>query len=65
MQPLFYDKKLPFFKEKDIIEESDPDEISLLSLADRLGRGNLCEQKIKNEEKRISNFKNYFKDKYK
>ena len=41
------------------------DEISLLSLADRLGRGNLCEQKIKKEEKRINNFKNYFKDKYK
>ena len=64
MQPLFYDKKLPFFKEKEIIEESDYKEISLLSLADRLGRGNLCEEKRRNEEKRINNFKNYLEEKY-
>ena len=65
MQPLFYDKKLPYFKEKEIISNSDYDEISLLSLADRLGRSNLCDEKIKQEEKRINSFKNFFTDKYK
>ena len=65
MQPLFYDKKLPYFKEKEIINNSDYDEISLLSLADRLGRSNLCDEKIKQEEKRINSFKNFFTDKYK
>lgn len=64
MQPLFYDKSLPFFKEKEIINESDYEEISLLSICDRLGRGNTCIEKIKNEEKRVNNFKNHFKDKY-
>lgn len=65
MQPLFYDKKLPYFKEKEIINNSDYDEISLLSLADRLGRLNLCDEKIKQEEKRINSFKSFFTDKYK
>lgn len=65
MQPLFYDKKLPYFKEKEIIKDSDYEEISLLSLADRLGRSNLCDEKIKQEEKRINSFKNFFADKYK
>ena len=65
MQPLFYDKKLPYFKEKEIIKDSDYEEISLLSLADRLGRLNLCDEKIKQEEKRINSFKNFFADKYK
>lgn len=65
MQPLFYDKKLPYFKEKEVAQEGDYEEISLLSLADRLGRINLCEQKIKQEEKRIKNFKDFFVDKYK
>ena len=65
MQPLFYDKKLPYFREKEIIEECDYEEISLLSLADRLGRANLCHEKIKQEEKRIDDFKNFFAHKYK
>lgn len=65
MQPLFYDKKLPFFKEKEIVENSDYEEISLLSFADRLGRSNLCKEKIKQEEIRINNFKSFFADKYK
>ena len=41
------------------------EEISLLSLADRLGRGNLCQEKVKKEEKRINDFKSFFADKYK
>ena len=65
MQTLFYDKKLPFFREKEIVNESDYEEISLLSLADRLGRGNLCQEKVKKEEKRINDFKSFFADKYK
>ncbi|WP_419724610.1 HD domain-containing protein [Terrisporobacter petrolearius] len=65
MQPLFYDKKLPYFKEKEIINDSNYEEVSLLSLADRLGRSALSEEKIKQEEKRINNFKNFFADKYK
>lgn len=59
MQPLFYDKKLSFFNEQEIIDKSDVEEIALLSLADRLGRGNLSLEKIKNEEDKINNFKNY------
>ena len=65
MQTLFYDKKLPFFREKEIVKESDYEEISLLSFADRLGRSNLCKEKIKQEEIRINNFKSFFADKYK
>lgn len=65
MQPLFYDKKLPYFKAKEINNDSDYEEISLLSLADRLGRSGFCEEKIKQEEKRIKNFKDFFDDKYK
>lgn len=65
MQPLFYDKKLPYFREKEIINNSDYEEIGLLSFSDRLGRLSLCKEKIKQEEKRINNFKNFFADKYK
>jgi len=65
MQPLFFDKKLPYFKEKEIINDSNYEEVSLLSLADRLGRSALGEERIKLEEKRINNFKNFFADKYK
>ena len=65
MQPLFYDKKLPFFKEEKIVKESDYNEIYLLSMSDRLGRLNLDKEKIKKEKKRVDNFKNFFEDKYK
>ncbi len=65
MQPLFYEKKLPFFKEKEILEKSDYEEIALLSLSDRLGRNVACEEKLKKEEKMINNFKTFFDDKYK
>lgn len=65
MQPLFYDKKLPFFEEEKIVKESDYNEIYLLSMSDRLGRLNLDKEKIKKEKKRVDNFKNFFEDKYK
>lgn len=60
MQPLFYDKNLPFFQPQDMINDVEYKEIALLSLCDRLGRGNLDEDKIKSEKERIENFKEYF-----
>ena len=43
MQPLFYDKNLPFFQPQDMINDVEYKEVALLSLCDRLGRGNLDE----------------------
>ena len=60
MQPLFYDKNLPFFQPQDMINDVEYKEIALLSLCDRLGRGNLDEDKIKSEKERIEKFKEYF-----
>ena len=60
MQPLFYDKNLPFFQPQDIINVVEYKEVALLSLCDRLGRGNLDEDRIKDEKERIENFKAYF-----
>ncbi len=64
MQPLFYDKNLPFFKPKQLFEETDYMEVALLSLCDRLGRGNIDIDKEKEEKLKIENFINYYK-KYK
>ena len=41
MQPLFFDKNLPFFDPQNMINDVDYKEVALLSLCDRLGRGNL------------------------
>lgn len=60
MQPLFYDKNLPFFQPQDMINDVEYKEVALLSLCDRLGRGNLDEDRIKDEKERIENFKAYF-----
>ena len=60
MQPLFYDKNLPFFQPQDMINEVEYKEVALLSLCDRLGRGNLDEDRIKEEKERIESFKAYF-----
>lgn len=62
MQPLFYDKNLPFFQPQDMINDVEYKEIALLSLCDRLGRGNLSEDSIKHEKERIEKFKEYFKN---
>ncbi|MEG1310789.1 MAG: HD domain-containing protein [Romboutsia sp.] len=59
MQPLFYDKNLPFFEPKKMLSSIDYEEVALLSLCDRLGRGELNIIKIKEEENRIKNFKEY------
>ena len=60
MQPLFYDKNLQFFQPQDMINDVEYKEVALLSLCDRLGRGNLDEDKIKDEKERIESFKAYF-----
>lgn len=62
MQPLFFDKNLPFFEPKKMLEECDYNELALLSLSDRLGRGNLNEEIIKEEINKINNFRNYCKN---
>lgn len=60
MQPLFFDKNLPFFKPKDMLNDVEYKEIALLSLCDRLGRGNLDKDTIEYEKERIEKFKEYF-----
>ena len=59
MQPLFFDKNLPFFDPSNMLKECDYEEVALLSKCDRLGRGELNESKIKEECDRVENFKNY------
>ena len=60
MQPLFFDKNLPFFKPKDMLNDVEYKEIALLSLCDRLGRGEMDSETIESEKNRIENFKKYF-----
>ena len=60
MQPLFFDKNLPFFKPKDMLNDVEYKEIALLSLCDRLGRGKMNPETIESEKNRIENFKKYF-----
>lgn len=60
MQPLFFDKNLPFFKPKDMLNDVEYKEIALLSLCDRLGRGEMESKTIESEKNRIENFKKYF-----
>ena len=59
MQPLFFDKNLPFFELDKMLKECDYKEVALLSLCDRLGRGNLNQETIKLEKDRIERFKHY------
>lgn len=61
MQPLFFDKNLPFFEPQNMLSDVDYKEVALLSLCDRLGRGEMEKSKIEEEENRIKNFKDYFK----
>lgn len=60
MQPLFYDKNLPFFQPQEMINDVEYKEVALLSLCDRLGRGNLDKDTIEYEKERIEKFKEYF-----
>lgn len=61
MQPLFFDKNLPFFQPELMLSEVCYEEVALLSLCDRLGRANLNQDTKKVEEERIRRFKEYCK----
>lgn len=56
MQALFVVKDLPFADVKKMVSEVDIDEIALLTLCDRLGRGSMTEDKISEEEENIKIF---------
>jgi len=58
MQALFVVKDLPYAKIEKMLREVSLEEIALLSLCDRLGRGEMTEEKIKNEEENINIFVN-------
>ncbi|OPJ57040.1 HD domain-containing protein [Alkalithermobacter paradoxus] len=56
MQTLFVVKELPFSDIKAMVSEVSVDEIALLSLCDRLGRGNMNNDKINEERENIKAF---------
>lgn len=56
MQTLFVLKDLPFADVDSMLKEVSLQEISLLSLCDRTGRGDMTTEKRKSEEKDISDF---------
>lgn len=56
MQPLFVSKKMSFADVDSMKEECSPEEIALLSKCDRLGRGDMTQDKIEKEEESIEKF---------
>lgn len=56
MQPLFTAKDLPFSNIEKMLSEIPLSEIALLSLCDRLGRGDMTQEKIEDEKKGINIF---------
>ncbi|MBC8060437.1 MAG: HDIG domain-containing protein [Clostridiaceae bacterium] len=56
MQTLFVVKDLPFAEIKDMLAEVAIDEIALLSICDRLGRGELSDKKMQEEKTNIEIF---------
>lgn len=56
MQILFVVKKLPFAELENMVKEVEIDEIGLLSLSDRLGRGELSESKMMEEYENLEYF---------
>lgn len=56
MEALFVIKDLPFSDIKEMLSEVSLDEIALLNLCDRLGRGNMTDEKIDDEMKGIRIF---------
>lgn len=58
MQALFIVKDLPFADIKTMLEEVSIEEIALLALCDRLGRGGMTEEKIREEKESIRIFIN-------
>lgn len=67
MEALFIIKELPFSDIKKMLSEVSLDEIALLNLCDRLGRGNMTDEKISGEIEGIRMFidkcRNYEKHK--
>lgn len=59
MQPLFFDKDLPFFMCEDMLRDIDYKEVALLSSCDRLGRGSMSSEDEEEELKKIEKFKMY------
>lgn len=57
MQLLFVVKGLPFAETEKMVQEVSIDEMALLSLCDRLGRGNMTEEKAEEEKENIRIFK--------
>ena len=56
MQPLYVSKGLPFAHIEEMNSQVSIDEIALFSLCDRLGRGGLTKDKIKDEKEEIKRF---------
>lgn len=57
MQSLFVTKSMKFQNIEGMLEEVDPNEIVLVALSDRLGRGNLNEEEVKETIKDVNKFK--------
>lgn len=57
MQSLFVTKDMKFQNIGDMLEDVDINEIALVSLSDRLGRGNLNKQEIEETRTQIKRFK--------
>lgn len=62
MEPLFVQKGLPFSNIRKMLAETSLDEIVLLSLCDRFGRGDMSYKKMEDEEKGIEKFKEKCKE---
>lgn len=56
MQALFVVKDLPYAKVERMLREVSLEEVALLALCDRLGRGEMSQEKIKDEEDNIDLF---------
>jgi hypothetical protein len=56
MEALFVIKNLPFANTKKMLEEVPLEEIALLNLCDRLGRGEMTGEKVEGEIKGIDEF---------
>lgn len=65
MQILFVVKNLPFAEINKMTDEISPEEIALLGICDRLGRGKMNEEKEKEEEENIKIFLEKTKGMYK
>ncbi len=57
MQILYVLKELPFANISEMLSQVDLNDIAVLSLCDRLGRGQLDDEKIKREQRNVEHFK--------